>query len=123
MNSMPGGATVSDVERPEGKAPFESDSCTSVDDATIAAFLAAAPELNSRLPEIEERILAHFGSDARLQREIFTPWDEEDAVAQFHLRVVSEMPIDEKVDRLRNVLREEHELLAPVRPPLTIGIL
>jgi hypothetical protein len=73
VNSMPGGATVSDMGRPDGKAPFESDSCISVDDATIAAFLAAIPELNSRLPEIEERILAHFGSDARLQRERSSP--------------------------------------------------
>ena len=130
MNQMTGGATVFDVGNLDGKTPFEKrprsgqrDSCVSVDEADLAAFLAAAPELNSRLAKIEARILAHFGPDARIQRELFTPWDEEEAADQFHLRIVTEISFTERVDRLRAVLREEHELLAPARPPLTIGIL
>jgi hypothetical protein len=113
VNSTQGGATV----------PRVSDSCTSVDEADIAAFLTANPELDSRLPAIEERVLAHFGPDARLQREIFTPFDEEDAAPQFHLQVITEQSFDEKICHLRSLLGEERELMAPVRPPLTIGIL
>ncbi|HEY0280827.1 MAG TPA: hypothetical protein VGC32_21385 [Solirubrobacterales bacterium] len=105
------------MEKPEGKP------CISVAEEDVVAFLAAAPVLDSRLPKIEARILAYFGPEARLERQIFSPRDEEDAVDQFHLRVVTDMDLDQRIDRLRAVLRDERELLTPVRPPLTIGIL
>jgi hypothetical protein len=116
VDSTAGVVTVSEVEKPEGKP------CISVAEEDIASFLATAPELDSSLPRIEERILAHFGPDARIERQIFSPWDEEDAVDQFHLRIVTDMDLEERIDRLKAVLRHERELLAPVRPPLTIGI-
>jgi uncharacterized protein YicC (UPF0701 family) len=118
VDSTAGVVTVSDVEKPEGKP-----SCISVAEEDVAALLSTVPELDSRLPKIEERILAHFGPEARIERQIFSPWDEEDAVDQFHLRIVTDMDVDKRIDRLKAFLREERELLAPVRPPLTIGIL
>jgi hypothetical protein len=89
----------------------------------VAAFLAADPELDSRLPEIEERVLHHFGPGTRIERTVFHPMDEEDADDIFILDVVTDLSLDEKIDRLKTLLGEEHELLAPVRPRLTIGIL
>jgi hypothetical protein len=118
VDSTAGVVTVPDVEKPKGKP-----SCISVAEEDVAAFLATAPELDSRLPKIEERILAYFGPEARIERQIFSPWDEEDAVDQFHLRIVTDMDLDKRIDRLKAILREERKLLAPVRPPLTIGIL
>jgi hypothetical protein len=49
--------------------------------------------------------------------------DEENAPDKFHLEVVTEQTFDEKVGHLRALISEEHELLDPVRPRLTIGIL
>jgi hypothetical protein len=48
--------------------------------------------------------------------------DEEDAEDMFVLDAVTDLPFDEKVDCLKALLAEEHELLAPVRALLTIGI-
>jgi hypothetical protein len=110
VNSKAGPATVVVVERHED---------TTED---VAAFLAADPELDSRLPEIEERVLHHFGPGTRLERTVFHPQDEEDPEDMFILQVVTNQPFDEKVERLKALLGEEHELLAPVRPQLTIGI-
>jgi hypothetical protein len=111
VNSKAGPVTVVDVE--------------GLDDQTdeVAAFLAADPELDSRLPEIEEKVLQHFGPETRIERTVFHPMDEEDADAMFILDVVTGLSFDEKVDRLKALLGEEDELLAPVRPQLTIGIL
>jgi hypothetical protein len=92
------------------------------DQKDVADFLAANPELASRLPEIEEKVLHHFGAGARVQRTVFHPLDEEDPEDMFILQVITSQPFDEKVDRLRALLGEERELLAPVRPLLTIGI-
>jgi hypothetical protein len=89
----------------------------------VAAFLASDPALASRLPEIEERVLHHFGPGTRAERTVFHPYDEEDAPDEFHLRVITDMTIDERIDRLKALLDEERELLAPFRSRLTIGIL
>jgi hypothetical protein len=89
----------------------------------VTGFLAANPELASRLPEIEEKVLRHFGPGTKTERTVFRPMDEEDAEDMFILDVVTDLPFDEKMDRLKALLGEAHELLAPVRPLLTFGIL
>lgn len=111
MNSKAGPTTVDHVEV--------------VDDSAdgVAAFLAADPELDQRLPEIEARVLRHFGPGTRLKRTVFHPMDEEDAEAMFILRVVTDMSFDQKVDRLKAFIGDEDEFIAPVRRRLTIGIL
>ena len=124
MNSTTGLATVSDVGRPDDKRREGAGvSCVSTDPDRVAAFLAADPELDARLPAIEEKVREHFGPETRIERTIFSPMDEEDAPDEFHLEVVTEQTFDEKVGHLRALIAEEHELLAPVRPRLTIGIL
>jgi hypothetical protein len=120
VNSTAGIATVSDVGGPEDKTRAEAGvSSVSAAADRVAAFLATDPE---RLPAIEEKIREHFGSEARIERTIFSPMDEEGAPDQFHLRVVADMDLDERIERLKALIGEEHELLAPVRPQLTIGI-
>ena len=124
MNSTRGLSTVSDVERPDDKRREGAGvSCGSTDPDRVAAFLAADPELDARLPAIEEKVREHFGPETRIERTIFSPMDEEDAPDEFHLEVITEQTFDEKVGHLRTLIAEEHELLAPVRPRLTIGIL
>jgi hypothetical protein len=124
VNSTTGLATVSDVGRPEDKAREGAGvSCVSTDPDRVAAFLAADPELDARLPAIEEKVREHFGPETRIERTIFSPMDEEDAPDEFHLEVITEQTFDEKVGHLRTLIAEEHKLLAPVRPRLTIGIL
>lgn len=125
MNSTAGIATVCGVGRPKGETRAEAGvSSVSVAADRVAAFLAADPELDSRLPAIEGKIREHFGPEARIERTIFSPLDEEDAPDQFHLKVVvAGMDLDERIERLKALIGDEHELLAPVRPQLTIGIL
>jgi hypothetical protein len=111
VNSKAGAATVVDM--------------AGLDDKTddVAAFLAADPELESRLPAIEERVLDHFGPGARVERTVAHLHDEEDADDVFVLRVVTDLDLDEKLDRLGVLLDEQHELLAPFKPRLRVGIL
>ena len=111
MNSKVGPVTFVDMAGLEDQA----------DD--VAAFLASDPALASRLPEIEERVLHHFGPGTRAERTVFHPYDEEDAPDELHLRVITDMTVDERIDRLKALLDEEGELLAPFRSRLTIGIL
>lgn len=124
MNSMTGLGTVSDVGRPDDKKREGAGvSCVSTDPDRVAAFLAADPELDSRLPAIEEKVREHFGPETRIERTIFSPMDEEDAPDEFHLQVIADLDLDERIERLKALIGEERDLLAPVRPQLTIAIL
>jgi hypothetical protein len=113
----------SNVESTAGLVTVGEVETVDDDQEDVAAFLAGDPELHLRLPKIEERVLHHFGPGARLERTVFHPRDEENPEDMFFLRVVTDLSFEEKIDRLKAVLREEHELLAPVRPQLTIDIL
>lgn len=124
MDSTAGLATVSDVGELEDTTRAETGaSSVSADADRVAAFLASDPVLDARLPAIEEKIHQHFGPEARIERKIFSPKDEVGAADEFHLEILTEESFDEKVWHLRALIGEEDELLAPVRPQLTIGIL
>jgi hypothetical protein len=77
VNSTTGLGTVSEVGKPEDKTRARAEvSCVSADADRVAAFLASDPELDSRLPEIEAKIRAHFGAKTKIERTIFSPMDE-----------------------------------------------
>jgi hypothetical protein len=98
-----------------------------VEDPTLAervsTLLAADPDLSSRLPEIEAKILEYFGPGARVERKIIEPWDVPDGHDEFYLRVHTDLSVSEASERLGNLLEGERDLLSPVRSRLTIGFL
>jgi hypothetical protein len=98
-----------------------------VEDPTLAervsTLLAADPDLSSRLPEIEAKILEYFGPGARVERKIIEPWDIPDGHDEFYLRVHADLSVSEASERLGNLLEGERDLLSPVRSRLTIGFL
>jgi hypothetical protein len=98
-----------------------------VEDPTLAervsTLLAADPDLSSRLPEIEAKVLEYFGPGARVERKIIEPWDIPDGHDEFYLRVHADLSVSEASERLGNLLEGERDLLSPVRSRLTIGFL
>jgi hypothetical protein len=98
-----------------------------VEDPTLAervsTLLAADPDLSSRLPEIEAKILEYFGPGARVERKIIEPWDVPDGHDEFYLRVHADLSVSEASERLGDLLEGERDLLSPVRSRLTIGFL
>ncbi len=115
-----GGRPISDLLR-EGQVDLVLEHLARPD--PVASLLAADPELESRLPAIEAAVLEHFGPGASVERKIIEPWDIEDGEDALYLRVRNDLSFDENVDRLAQLLRQEKELLAPVRLRLTIGFL
>jgi hypothetical protein len=89
----------------------------------VAAFLAADPELRSRIDAIEAAVLRHFGPGAKVVREVAVYYDEPEPEDDFYLRVITERTIDEEVDLLGTFLVEQEELLAPAKRHLVIGFL
>jgi hypothetical protein len=92
----------------------------STPDERVATLLAADPELDSRLNAIEAAILAHFGREARIERQ-FVEREVPEGRDELHLRVYTELPLDEEIDRLEEFLDQERDLLIPVRRQLVIG--
>ncbi|HVS99442.1 MAG TPA: hypothetical protein VHE08_02920 [Solirubrobacterales bacterium] len=91
-------------------------------EGAVAAFLAADPELDTLLPEIEAKIREHFGPRARIERGIIEDFESgEDDV--FYLRVRDDLSVDENIARLTALLAAEWDLLSPVTERLTIGFL
>lgn|GEM_PF-4306292 len=103
--------------------PSEGEAKDPALDEKVAAVLAADPDLDSRLGAIEEAIRDHFGPGSRVERQIISPHDEPDGRDELYLRVHSELSLDEEIDRLAEFLRQEEDLLAPVRRQLVIGFL
>jgi hypothetical protein len=89
----------------------------------VAKLLAAHPELWSRLPAIEAAVVKHFGPGARVERQIIINYEgtEEDDELLLHVR--TDLSLDERIERLSEVLHHEEALLAPVRRHLVIGII
>jgi hypothetical protein len=89
----------------------------------VAKLLAAHPELRSRLPAIEAAVVRHFGPGARVERQIIIDYEgtEEDDELLLHVR--TDLSLEERIERLSEVLQHEEELLAPVRRHLVIGII
>jgi hypothetical protein len=98
-----------------------------VEDPTLAerasALLAADPELSSRVPEIEAKVLEYFGPEARVERKIIEPWDIPDGKPKFFLRVSTDLSVAEAGDRLEALSEGEQVLLDPVAGRLAIGFL
>jgi hypothetical protein len=98
-----------------------------VEDPTLAervsALLAADPELSSRVPEIEAKVLEYFGPEARVERKIIEPYDIPDGHEQFYLRVRTDLSVAEASDRLGDLSEAEQDLLGPVAGRLAIGFL
>jgi hypothetical protein len=91
-------------------------------EGAVAVFLAADPELDSLLPEIEEKIRAHFGPQARIERGIIEDFESGEGDV-FYLRVRDDLSLDENIARLTALLTAEWDLLSPVTERLTIGFL
>ncbi|HJZ37825.1 MAG TPA: hypothetical protein VJ204_16265 [Solirubrobacterales bacterium] len=104
-------------ERP--KPPIEDPTLAK----RVSALLAADPELSSRLPEIEAKVLEYFGPNARVERKIIEPWDIPDGHDEFYLRVRTDLSVAEQIDRLGALLEGEQDLLRPFLDRLTIGFL
>ncbi|HEX4304976.1 MAG TPA: hypothetical protein VHZ54_02965 [Solirubrobacterales bacterium] len=113
-------------ERPRIDAPSEEEAAEDPkreEREKVAAFLAAHPEVRSRVDEIEAAVLRHFGPGATVEREIGVYYDEPEPEDDLHLRVHADLSIDERIDRLGDFLGQEGGLLAPVRHQVVIGIL
>jgi hypothetical protein len=107
-------------EREEGSRPLAEDPTLA---GRVATLLSNDPELSSRLPEIETKVLDYFGPGARVERKIIEPWDVPDGHDEFYLRVHADLSVSEASERLGNLLEGERDLLSPVRSRLTIGFL
>lgn len=93
-------------------------------DERVAAVLEADPELRSRLNAIEAAVVRHFGPGSEVERKILSEFfDDPEGTDELYLRVHTDLPFDEKVDRLEQLLEREQDLLAPVLPRFTIGFL
>lgn len=105
-------------------APSEEDRAADLKrQEDVAAFLAADPELRSRIDPIEAAVLRHFGPGARVAREVAVYYDEPEPEDDLYLRVITDRTIEEDIDLLGTFLSQERELLAPVRRRLVIGLL
>jgi hypothetical protein len=111
-------------ERGRVDAPSEDDRAAELKrQEEVAAFLAAHPELRSRIDAIEAAVLRHFGPGARVVREVAVYYDEPEPEDDLYLRVLTNRPIYEEIDLLGTFLVQEEDLLAPVRRHLNIGFL
>ena len=88
--------------------------------ADVEAYLAGDPELATRLPEIEARVLEHFGPEVRIERGLDI--EPGSPMVGFSLRAHNGLSFDENLTRLTAVLMDR-DLLEPVADRLTIGFL
>jgi hypothetical protein len=91
-------------------------------DERVPVLLAADPELESRLAQIEGKIREHFGPDSGVERTIIADAGPEPH-DHLYLRVRSDHSFDERMDRLTALVDQEQDLLRPVLSRLTIGFL
>ncbi|MBS1887012.1 MAG: hypothetical protein JSU06_07465 [Actinobacteria bacterium] len=110
-------AALAETGDPAAETPAAAE------DREVAALIEADPDLGSRLPSIEAAIRDHFGPGARIGRAIVTEQSAPEGSDHLYLRVRTELPFDEEIERLADLLSEEEGLLGPVRARLTIGTL
>jgi hypothetical protein len=93
----------------------------------VEAVLAAKPELRSRLGAIEAALVEHFGPGTKVERKVIEDYEDHgdlaDEADELYLRVHTDLPIGEKVDRLAEFRHQHQDLLAPARGNLFIGFL
>ncbi len=108
---------------PWEEPPEDSAAENSAVEAAVSDLLAAEPGLASRIAAIEAKVRDRFGPGTSIERAVIG--EPEAAVTRdgLYLRVRTDLPFDEEIDRLRHLLRDEEALLAPVRRALTIGFL
>lgn len=102
--------------------PARSQAYHEREEARVAAFLAADPELAARLPEIEARLREHFAPVERIDRSIGEEIEGEgDDV--LYLEARNGLSFDENSKRLMAMLERERDILDPVADQLTIAFL
>jgi hypothetical protein len=89
----------------------------------VAAVLDADPDLRRRLGAIEAALLEHFGPEAKVERKVISDFEERGEPDELYLHVNVDLSLDERINRLREFLRDEEELLAPVHRHLVVGFL
>jgi len=101
-------------------SPDASRSLTTDDPAEL---IAADPELSAMLPTIEATIRDHFGGNVEIQSEVLIEPSNPDGRDMLSLRIRHDLSLDEAMDRLAELLEQEHDLLRPLVDRVTIGIL
>jgi hypothetical protein len=89
----------------------------------VASVLDEDPELAALLPAIEAKVGFHFGPEATIERAVIADYDTPDGPDELYLRIRSPLDYDDQFDLLAQLLRDEADLLEPVRTRLTIGML
>jgi hypothetical protein len=107
-------------QRKEGSASTVEDPNLA---ARVSALLAADPELSSRLPEIEAKVLEYFRPDVGVERKIIEPYENPEGHPEFYLRISTDLSVADAGDRLESLYEREQDLLDPVAGRLAIGFL
>jgi len=104
------------------EAPGPRGSVTSGNDR-VTAMLATDAGLGARISKIEERIRDLFGPGVEIRRNAITDFSAPEGRDHLYLGVLSDLPFDEEIDLLAELLDQEEALLGPVQDRLTIGTL
>jgi hypothetical protein len=103
--------------------PGTLDRVTSEESKMVAAVLDAEPELRARLGAIESALIEHFGPETRVERKVDVYEVTEDGPDELYLRVHTDLPFRQEIDRLGEFRSRHQDLLDPVRGKLFIGFL
>ena len=116
-------ATLAALSASESKGVADPSSSVAEERRVAAELLASDRPLAALLPEIESSIRDHFGADAQIDRAVVTDPDDADGRDRLYLRVGTELPFDQQVERLTALLDHEEDRLEPFEDRLTIGTL
>lgn len=115
-----------DTGKPKAPDSAEADAGVSAirerEEGRVAAFLAADPELAALLPEIEEKLRHHFSPVQWIERGVIVEYEGE-ADDVLYLWAHDGLSFDQNVERLTAFLKNERDLIEPVRSRLNIGFL
>lgn len=96
---------------------------TGMEDGRVSDLLGADRDLASRVDAIEGKIHDYFGSAAVIERAVIADSTAPAGRDHLYLGVRSDLPLDEEIDRLAEMLTQEAERLGSVQDRLTIGTL